>query len=480
MIDDRRAERLERLLGLDEAERERHLAELRGTEPEEAEALRGLVGAAGRLETLGVEDALTALSQGAERDLAELVGARVGSWELTRVLGEGGMGIVFEARRADGRYDQRVAIKFLVEAPASAAQRVALEAGVLARIEHPNVVRLLDAGALESGMPYLVMECVDGVPLDEYCSTRRLGRAARIELLRSACSAVAAAHRRLVAHLDLKPANVLVTADGVLKVLDFGVAQVLDGDRDGEPATRRAWTPGYASPEQRRGEPTGTACDVYALGRLVEEVLRAHPDADVEAIVARATADEPGLRYGSIDQLEVDLGRASRGEPLEARVYAPTARAWLWAKRNRALAAALLLAFASLATALVAVSGRLEETRAREHLGWVAHGEALRVSGLLQRVLLSLPSDDGGDALLSALESQFSERREAWMEHPEARGRAHEALGDAYRSRGRPDDAHRHFAEALAIARSDPGFDGNDRARLEAKLEAHVSSEGSD
>jgi len=209
-------------------------------------------------------------------NLAE--GARIGAYCIARRLGEGGMGTVYLAERADGAFDKQVAVKVINPGGDAGPilDRFERERQVLAHLEHPNIARLLDGGTTDDGAPYLVMEYVDGMPIDQFCDERALSIRRRLELFRNVCEAVQFAHRNLVIHRDLKPGNIMVTADGQVKLLDFGIAKVLDGAMARTDVTvtmQRPMTPRYASPEQIRGEPITTATDVYALGAVLYELL---------------------------------------------------------------------------------------------------------------------------------------------------------------------------------------------------------------
>ncbi|MDT8436340.1 MAG: serine/threonine-protein kinase [Gemmatimonadota bacterium] len=207
-------------------------------------------------------------------------GSRLGPFRIERLLGRGGMGSVFLARRVDGQFDQTVAIKILrADATGEEPQRHFLaERQILARLSHPNIARLFGGGVTAADRPYLVMEFVDGTPLDRYCDERRLDVSERLRLFLTVCDAVDHAHRHLVVHRDIKPGNIVVSDSGQVKLLDFGIAKLLDPDAFGQsgPSTRadlRLMTPEYASPEQVRGEPITTASDVYQLGVLLYELL---------------------------------------------------------------------------------------------------------------------------------------------------------------------------------------------------------------
>lgn len=234
--------------------------------------------AAGFLESPPVPAALAA-ALSSEWSLEDLSGTACGPYRLTRRIAAGGMGTVYEGQRSDGQFTQRVAIKLVKRGMDSdeILRRFWAERQVLAALNHPNIGRLLDGGATADGRPYLVMEYVEGLPIDEYCDRNRLGVVQRLRLFRTVCEAVNYAHQNLVVHRDLKPSNILVTADGTPKLLDFGIAKVLsDGASDQTAAGERRLTPEYASPEQIEGRPVTTATDIYSLGVILYELLTGH------------------------------------------------------------------------------------------------------------------------------------------------------------------------------------------------------------
>ena len=295
-------------------------------------------------------------------------GSVIGSFRLVEPIGAGGMATVYRAERADGTFEQQVAIKLIATpvSQAGAARRFRVERQILASLGHPNIVGLIDGGITPEGYAYLVMEYVEGKPLDRYCRDRNLPLADRLGLFRSVCSAVHYAHRHAIVHRDLKPANILVTPEGVPKVLDFGVAKLLDESAvAGATATGLGvgpMTPNYASPEQLRGLPLTTSSDVYALGvllyelvagvrpyetggkpldevmRLVVEAEPPRPSAtlavrqsglpydprrtlkgDLDAVILRAMSKAPERRYGSAEELAGDVARYLAGTPVAAR-----------------------------------------------------------------------------------------------------------------------------------------------------------------
>ena len=211
---------------------------------------------------------------------AAVLGARIGSYRVERELGRGGMGRVYLARRDDDAYDRRVAIKLLAAGHLSESdrQQLASERQVLARLDHANIATLIDGGTSNDGAPYVVMEYIDGVSIDRHVLEDESTIAARLRLMLQVCNAVSHAHRNLVIHRDIKPSNVLVNRDGIPKLLDFGIAKLLDADRGPATVTMAGiMTPAYASPEQVEGLPVTTATDIYSLGALLYHVLTDQP-----------------------------------------------------------------------------------------------------------------------------------------------------------------------------------------------------------
>ena len=353
-----------------------------------------------------VVDLRSAVSASATR-----AGSRIGVYEIIDQLGHGGMGEVYRAARADGQYDKQVAIKlvrvgldtdFLLE-------RFRHERQILASLDHPNIARLLDGGTTESGTPYLVMELLEGVPIDQYCDEQKLSVTQRLQLFRQICRAVQYAHQRLVIHRDLKPSNVLVNKDGVPKLLDFGIAKILDPGGDAQTTLGQSMTPEYASPEQVRGETITTASDVYSLGIVLYQLLtgcspygvnantphewscailetepqrpssvvlkpmavqsgdtktnaeplsiagegspaklRRRLQGDIDNILLMALRKEPQRRYASVEQFAEDIRRHLEGLPVIAARDSWNYRAGKFVRRHRAGIIAAGLAFVAL------------------------------------------------------------------------------------------------------------------------------------
>ncbi len=236
-------------------------------------------------------------------EAANLASGAIGPYLLRRRLGSGGMGTVYLVERDAGGVRQRAALKILAPHAGgpSVVERFHREQRILASLDHPFITRMLDAGLAPSGQPYLVMEYVEGEPLDAWCDARNLTIEDRLRLFLKVCEAVDYAHRNLVVHLDLKPGNILVTEEGTPKLLDFGTSKLID--RDGRLTTTLPATPSYASPEQLRNEAVTTACDIYSLGAILYEMLagkRPAGESSIAAIIERAVEErEPaGLEQG--------------------------------------------------------------------------------------------------------------------------------------------------------------------------------------
>ncbi len=266
----------EQALELPEGLQSAWLTRTHGSDPELVAEVRAMLEAhraAGILDSLPVRP-------GAESGPAE---RRVGPYRILRELGRGGMGVVYLAERDDGQFRKRVAVKILRSSPDAEElhARFLAERQILASLNHPNIAQLLDGGVTDGRLPYLVMEYVDGVPITDYCDAQRLGLRARLALFSDVCAAVSHAHQNLIIHRDLKPSNITVTRDGQVKLLDFGIAKLMNPDLGAftAPVTRthhRVMTPEYASPEQIRGDPLTTASDVYSLGIVLYQVLTGH------------------------------------------------------------------------------------------------------------------------------------------------------------------------------------------------------------
>jgi tetratricopeptide (TPR) repeat protein len=326
-------------------------------------------------------------------------GGRIGQYRVSREIGRGGMGTVHLAYRDDGEFRHQVALKLVKRGMDTdmILRRFRYERQILADLDHPNIAQLYDGGTTDDGRPYFVMEYIEGDPIDAYCRRHGLDVIQRLKLFQSVCAAVQYAHQNLIVHRDIKTSNILVTAAGAPKLLDFGIAKLLDSSREesltAAPLTMRALTPEYASPEQVRGDPITTASDVYSLGVLLYELLAGHrpyevnstrPEdiartvcdtdpvppsqaageaapgmrrrlrGDLDTIVLMAMQKDPRRRYTSVQQLSDDIGRHLNRQPVIARRDTSGYRAARFIRRNRAIVATGVTVLASLVIGLAA------------------------------------------------------------------------------------------------------------------------------
>ena len=259
--------------------------------------------------------------------------SQIGPFRLVERIGYGGMGDVWRGERDDGRFEQVVAIKLIhAHLSGSAAQAFEVERRILAKLDHPDIVRLTDGGETESGLPYLIMDYVEGVPLDEAVASLPLRQ--RVAVLRQAAAVVQFAHSRLVAHADLKPSNILVDSEGRVRLLDFGIAGLLTEEGEPSPSVG-AMTGGFASPQRLAGAPPSIADDVYALGMILSLIIADAGDLDLIAIAAKAMAREEVNRYGTVADLDLDLEHWQGGFPVSARPVGIRDRARKFAGRHR-------------------------------------------------------------------------------------------------------------------------------------------------
>ena len=349
-----------------------------------------------------------------ENDAVTLIGRAVGPYVIEAEIGRGGMGSVWRARRADGHYEGTVAIKFVHGAwiGREATQRFRIEGNLLGRLHHPHIARLLDAGVLEGTQPYLILEYVEGEPIDAYCERHRLSAEERIRLFLDVLSAVAHAHSHLIVHRDIKPANVFVTHEGVVKLLDFGIAKLLDDEMGTSAATQSsavALTPQYAAPEQLLGQAVSTATDGYALGlvlyvlltgshpissasrsnaRLINAVVTDVPPrassvarvatvpgrslaGDLDNILHRCLKKEPAERYASVGAFADDLQRYLTHRPIHARPDTLGYRTQKFVRRNRAGVALTTLALIASMAGITATLVQGREARAQRDFAYV-------------------------------------------------------------------------------------------------------------
>lgn len=488
------------------------------TQEERPEYVRRVCGADTTLRT-EVESLLAALDRGAatwESPLGPLladalsgnaaddvVGRRIGPYDVTQLLGYGGMGAVYEGVRADDQFRKRVALKFLRRGLEGdqAIRRFRYERQILANLSHKNIAALLDGGVSADGQPYFVMEYVDGEPITRYCSTRQLGIRDRVQLLRQVCSAVQHAHQNLVVHRDLKPGNILVTSDGTVKLLDFGIARLL---REGEgseqlPMTQggiRAFTPDYASPEQVRGLPVATASDIYSLGVIASELLsghrpftldgllfaemqqrvcttpapppstlvtgddspsfgersvarvRAQLHGDLDAIVLQCLRKEPERRYGSAEQLGSDFRSYLDGQPVSAQRDRLGYRTGKFLRRRRVEVAASGLIATALVGGIVATSHQAQRAETER-------SKVEQVNTFLTTMLSAVdPGYQGRDVTVAQVLSQAARDVDQQKLDPEIEADVRHTIGQTYYGLGLYDSAATHSQRAYELRKS--------------------------
>ena len=416
---------------------------------------------------------------------AASAGDQIGRFRILGVLGEGGMSIVYSAEDLEDRLEREVALKFLRHPFADSESRARFlnEGRILSRLEHRSIARIYDATSNAEGVPYLVMERVDGTPIDRHCHDRNLGLSDRIELFREVCEAVSFAHRNLVVHRDVKPSNILVTAAGEVKLLDFGIAKLLDasGKADLTRSAMGPMTPRYASPEQLQGKPVTTASDVFSLGILLFELLAGPaPDSrssepsstglqpqplprpssaieqriaagrhsgprasevrgDLDRIVAKALAEDPEDRYSSVERLAADLERFLGGFPVEAREPSLGYRLRRFARRHAlgvSLATAASVALLALTGALALTGQRLQTERDRAHQ---ERSNAQQVTEVLIDLFALVDPAERRGASVTAREllDRGVERLSAdWKGEPALQATLQGTLGELYQNLG--------------------------------------------
>jgi tetratricopeptide (TPR) repeat protein len=404
----------------------------------------------------------------AAREPNDRPGQIVGRYRLLEAIGRGGMGIVWLAERADGQFEQKVALKLIKRGMDSAEilARFLRERQILARLEHPNIARLLDGGVSEDGRPYFVMELVAGRAITDSCNARGLTSEERLRLIGVVARALGHAHRNLVVHRDIKPSNVLVDEHGEIKLLDFGIAKLLgdEGDSTAMTGTGRFMTPEYASPEQSAGAQVTTASDVYQLGALLHELLTGRrPNTsgttpsgrrlkgDLATITARALREEPDRRYPSADDLAEDVERHLAHRPIRFGGDRFSYRAAKFVRRHRlgVTGAAALIVLTIGFVGFDAARVRRERDRARHEAD-----KATEIAQLMSRFLQGWSPDASDRGEVSAKKMLGDAALRAGRElrdQPEMLGATLSLLGDFHTTMGEWRAADTLLARALAI-----------------------------
>lgn len=444
-------------------------------------------------------------SEAAALQSRELDGTRLGNWLVVEPIGEGGMGTVYLAERADGAYEAQAALKLVrggIPSP-MLDERFRTERQILAGLSHPGVAQLLDGGSTPDGTPYLVMEYIDGAPITKWCEEQQLDVEARLRLFVKVCDAVAYAHRQLVAHRDLKPSNILVTKDGEPKLLDFGIAKLMDSLSEGDEGVTQSYavmTPAYSSPEQVAGERASASADTYSLGVLLYEVLsgrlpidtkgltpvqlisrvtqevpavlssvvqddgrRKRLAGDLDAIVSRSLRKEPEGRYASVEALADDVKLHLEGRPIRTRSDDWRYRTGKTIKRNAGVVSGtLLLVLLGISFTVNTLVQARAVARERDRAE-AQRQSAERVSGFLEElfteadpnartareITLREVLDRGADRVLTGLEDE-----------PESRATLAQVIGRVYSSLGEYDAAEPLLDSAVAARERVEGVGG--------------------
>ncbi len=512
---------LDQALDLPEAERAAWLENIADDELRQALA-HMLAGdnEPGLLDHDGQELARSLITDDAGQDdalAASWIGRRLGVWRLVSLIGDGGMASVFLAERDDGGFEQQVAVKVLRQGMLDPyeQQRFARERQILARLEHPNIARLVDGGLTPEGVPWFALEYVQGQRITHYCDQHQLDLPARLHLFRDVCAVVAHAHQALVVHRDLKPSNILVSDDGTLKLLDFGIARLIDGpDASAEPAdatvtTARRLTPAYAAPEQWQGGAVTTATDVYALGVLLHELLtgrrpqrredeslrlpsalvtggtdaaalaehraatppqlRKRLSGDLDVIVATALQNDPARRYASAAALSADLQRHLRQQPVLARPDSLRYRSSRFLRRHALAVAAAGLVLLSIVVGTATTWRQAENARLAAQQAQREAGRAGAVKDFLLDVFAgAAPNQTQGEQVtaLELLDRSALRLDEGMAETPDLRAELQLTLAGIYRELGQFPRAQALIDSAAAPAPVDTTLLALERGRL--------------
>lgn len=504
---------LDHALSLPEEDRDQWLKTLRAEKPESAALLQQL------LESHRAVAQDHFLEQPLLPPESSATGQSIGPYTLISPLGQGGMGTVWLAERSDGRFERRVAIKFLRFSLASAgAGRFKREGRILGQLAHPHIAELMDAGVTEKGEPYLVLEHVEGKPIDEYCDDHKLDLNQRVRLFLDVAAAVAHAHASLIVHRDLKPSNVLVRNDGEVKLLDFGIAKLLGDEAGSAEATLltleggAALTPQFAAPEQVTGAPITTATDVYALGvllcllltgqhpaggstrsaaELVKAIVETEPvrasamvssgsdpaavaahrgtttdrllhqlRGDLETIVAKTLKKNPAERYSSVAALAGDLQRYLKHEPISARPDSFTYRANRFMRRNRL---AVALTSIALLAVLAGVTGTLIQARNARRQRDAAIRERDRANRVTDFVIGMFKASDPNEnsrrdiPVREILDKASREINTSLTKDPEIQSEMMGTIGTVYSNLGLYPEASRLLERAIELGRAANG-----------------------
>lgn len=483
-------------------EQDKLVRELEETQPEAAKLLSSLISEESEAFADLENPAASKIQQSKPEAPTSLVGKQIGKYKLTYLIGVGGMGQVYLADRTDLEAHQQVAVKIINAGYHSDiyAKRFDRERKILSRLNHPHITRIYDGGISDAGMPFIVMEYVEGKPLMEYVNDQKLSLAKRMELFLDLCSAVAYAHQNFIMHRDLKPGNILVTNHGIVKVIDFGIAKILEDDAADEDLTMMGYiplTPAYASPEQLKGEPLTMVSDVYSLGVILYELVtgtkpfpgstksnvalterlnhkaaptrpstRINPDitgdvkswrreveGDIDNIILKALKENPSERYNNASQLAEDIERYQKNYPVLARPDSIGYRFKKYVRRNRTLVA---LGVALIVILLGGIGATAWQSRVAAKERDQAQYEAAKANQITQFITSLFDHSDPDQAKGKVLTSENmlafgSERLEDLAGQPELQAEMYRVIGDLYRKQNQFPQAEEHLLKANEI-----------------------------
>jgi eukaryotic-like serine/threonine-protein kinase len=529
---------LDQALTLTDEERARWLADLRAQDPSLAAQIQALLDDQRAANNEGFLETSPVLPIQGDGSAGEIVGA----YRLLSMIGQGGMGMVWLAERSDGRFQRQAAVKFLGMGLASggAAARFKREGAILGRLSHPHIAELLDAGVTPAGRPYLVLEFVDGAPIHHYCDEHKLDVAARCRLFLDVLSAVAHAHASLIVHRDIKPSNVFVSREGQVKLLDFGIAKLLEGEGSDGSATLltheagSALTPEFAAPEQITSAAVTTATDVYSLGVLLylllsgqhpagpgphsaaglvkaivdtepprvsdaavssvalassisagrgatPEKLRRQLQGDLDTIVAKALKKDPRERYVSVTALADDISRYLRSEPISAHPDTLAYRTAKFVRRNRVT---VTLASLALVAVLAGVAGTLLQARTARQQRDLAIRErdrATRISGFMTDMFKqSDPTENAAKDVTAreVLDKASKDIDSGLAKDPELQAQMMHVMGNAYTNLGQYKQAEALMRRAVELSRASAGPSAPQTLNLIDELGGTLAQQG--
>jgi len=531
---------LDEALTLSEEERARWLESMRAKNPSLADKVQELLNEHRLAEGKGFlenRSNFPALSKG-------LACQVVGSYRLISLVGVGGMGAVWLAERCDGRFERKAAVKFLNVALLGhgGEERFKRESAILGRFSHPHIAEMLDAGVASNGQPYIILEYVEGQPIDRYCDEQNLDIRSRVSLFLDVVGAVAHAHANLIVHRDIKPTNVLVSNDGQVKLLDFGIAKLLEAEGQ-EAATLLTQTgdspltPEYAAPEQVTGAPITTATDVYGLGVLLYQLLSGKhpagtalrtpaalvkaivdtepllpsdivrpftPDAeavtaiaatrastperlsrllrgDLDTIVGKALKKNPEERYASASAMADDLRRYLRHEPISARPDTFAYRAAKFVRRNRVVMGLAVLAFLATAAGLIGAVLQARINRQERDVAVRERDRANRIADFMVKMFkVSNPSEARGSSITAReiLDKASKEVESGLSKDPEMQAQMMNVMGDVYFNLGLLSESHSLLERTLAVQQRVLGPENPDTLRTASLLGMVLRKEG--